>query len=68
MEPRPTYAAQAAALPRLARAVRGLIAVRPIDWNDSEDPELERAWREAEDALAMAGLHGAAGTVPGVEP
>jgi hypothetical protein len=54
-----------AALPRLERAMRGLIAVRPRDWNDSEDPELEAAWREAEDALAMAGLQAASDFVPG---
>lgn len=41
---------------QLLSALRRLRGVRPVDWNDGEDPELQLAWQQAEDALALAGV------------
>lgn len=43
------------AAPRLLSALTGLIAVRPINHDDSDDPEARNAWRAANDAIAAAG-------------
>ncbi|WGM45270.1 hypothetical protein KOAAANKH_00131 [Brevundimonas sp. NIBR10] len=42
-----------AALPMLS-ALRGLIAIRPANWDDDEDPDQVAAWRAADTAIALA--------------
>lgn len=49
-----TNGAAILALPQLLRALRKLLEVRPANWNDGEDPELEAAVESAMDALAAA--------------
>jgi hypothetical protein len=44
------------AVHQLGAALRGLIAVRPSNWNDDEDAEQQAAWIAADTALAAAGL------------
>jgi hypothetical protein len=39
------------AAPVMADALRALLEVRPVNWDDGEDPEQETAWRAAEAAL-----------------
>lgn len=39
------------AAPDMADALIALIAIRPSNWDDGEDPEQEAAWRAAEAAL-----------------
>jgi hypothetical protein len=42
------------AAPNLLSALRGLIAVRPSNWNDDEDPDRVAAWTAADTAIALA--------------
>lgn len=42
-----------AALPMLS-ALRGLMTVRPSNWEDDEDPDQVAAWRAADAAIALA--------------
>lgn len=42
------------AAPAMLDALRGLIAVRPRDWNEGDDPILTAAWRYAEAVVAHA--------------
>lgn len=43
------------ASPKLLAALKGLVAVRPVNWDDEdEDPEQAAAWREADAAIALA--------------
>lgn len=42
------------AAPQLLSALRGLVAVRPADWDDAEDPDQVAAWTAADDAIALA--------------
>jgi len=51
-----TNGAAILALPQLLSALRRLRGVRPVDWSDGDDPELQLAWQEAEDALALAAV------------
>lgn len=44
-----------AAAPQMLRALRRLHAIRPFNWDDGDDPELEAAWESCGDALALAG-------------
>lgn len=39
---------------QMLSALRGLQAVRPIDWADDGDPDLAAAWRAADAAVALA--------------
>lgn len=38
----------------LLAALRGVIAIRPANWDDEEDPEQANAWKTADAAVAMA--------------
>lgn len=42
--------------PRLIAALRGVLAIRPGNWDDDEDPDHVAAWTEVEDALLAAGI------------
>lgn len=50
----PLDRAETRAAPLMLDALRGLIKVRPRDWNEGDDPEFTAAWSNAEAALAMA--------------
>lgn len=50
----PLDRAETRAAPVMLNALRGLIKVRPRDWNEGDDPEFTAAWANAEAALAMA--------------
>ena len=41
-------------------ALRALIAIRPTNWNDEDDPEQQAAWQAADDALIEAERRGLA--------
>lgn len=43
-------------VPALVGALRKLMAIRPFNWDDGDDPEQEAAWEAADDALTMAGV------------
>lgn len=38
----------------MQHALRGLIAIRPENWNDDEDPDQAAAWKAAEAAVALS--------------
>ena len=42
------------AAPALLTALKGLLAVRPSNWDDKEDPAQLAAWSEAEKVVAQA--------------
>lgn len=42
------------AAPLLVSALRGLIAVRPANWDDDDDPDAVAAWTAADVALRVA--------------
>lgn len=50
-----TNGAAILALPSMLRALLLLREVRPFNWNDGDDTDLEAAWEAVGDALAMAG-------------
>ena len=50
-----TNGAAILALPSMLRALLLLREVRPFNWNDGDDADLEAAWEAVGDALAMAG-------------
>ncbi|WP_312782046.1 helix-turn-helix domain-containing protein [Brevundimonas sp.] len=50
----PLDRAETRAAPLMLDALRGLIRVRPRDWNEGDDPEFTAAWAAAEAALALA--------------
>lgn len=43
-------------VPALVGALRKLMAIRPTNWNDGDDPEAEAAWESCADALTAAGV------------
>lgn len=43
-------------VPALVGALRKLMAIRPFNWDDGDDPEAEAAWEAAADALTAAGV------------
>ena len=42
------------ASPVVLAAIKGLVAVRPTNWDDVEDPEQQAAWQAADAAIALA--------------
>lgn len=43
-----------AAAPTMLDALKAVLLIRPINWDDDSDPEQADAWRKAEAALAAA--------------
>jgi hypothetical protein len=54
MAPPPSRACIAAAAPALFAALARLIAIRPENWDDDDDPDQVAAWRAADEAIDAA--------------
>lgn len=54
-----TNAAAILRTPHLIAALRGLIAIRPTNWADDDDPDQAAAWAYAEAALGVVGIKAA---------